>query len=156
VIPDHGFDVFPLEMLMMSPPSIDRISSVTAKASGEVTRRTRAAGCLERSWVLAVAVLLVGCGTGAVREIRIPVRQQATAIDRCREYLEAYARGEPVGSEVIGFPQLIEDAVRENAELGEMLGRGLRDIEASMARPRDVAVKARAVLESLPSRPSGG
>lgn len=99
-----------------------------------------------------VASACVGCGSGdVVKEVRIPVRQQVTAIQRCREYLEGYARGEPVGSEVIGFGQLIEDAERENAELGATIGRGLRDIESSMKRPQDVAAKARAILEALPA-----
>jgi hypothetical protein len=108
---------------------------------------------------LALATLAglacAGCGSGdVVREVRIPVRQPVTAIQRCREYLEGYARGEPVGSEVIGFQQLADEAAREDAEIGAAIARGMREIEASMKRPKEVAAKARAILEALPP-PSG-
>jgi hypothetical protein len=123
--------------------------------SGPITaaRRHPSRGRARRWWPLAafVGLLGAGCGPGdVVKEVRIPVRQQATTIQRCREYLEGYARGEPVGSEVIGFQQLIEEATREDAAVGELLGRGLREIEASLKRPQEVAVKAKAILESLP------
>jgi hypothetical protein len=101
--------------------------------------------------VVLVGLIGAGCGTGdVVKEVRIPVRNQATAIQRCRDYLEGYARGTPVGSEVIGFQQLIEEATREDAAVGETIGRGLREIEASLKRPQEIAAKAKAILELLP------
>lgn len=127
-----------------------------------VTRRPNTgdrppAGGGAAGWPLVAILGLFGAGCGpgdVVKEVRIPIRQQAGAIQRCREYLEGYASGTPVGSEVIGFQQLIDEAVREDAAVGEMIGRGLREIEASLKRPQEIAAKAKAILESLPTAPA--
>jgi len=105
--------------------------------------------------VLAVAIASTGCGPGdVVKEVRIPVRRQAGAIERCREYLQGYARGEPVGSEVIGFTQLADEATKEDPELGGRIARGLREIEASLKQPQTVAAKAKEILAALPPAPA--
>lgn len=128
--------------------------------SGDAGRSMRTALRRRGPWLLAVlagflVVACAGCGPGnVVKEVRIPVRERVGAIQRCRQYLEGYAGGKPVGSEVIGFTQLIDEATKEDAEVGAALGRGLREIEATLKQPQNVTAKAKAILESLPASPA--
>jgi hypothetical protein len=127
---------------------------------GDARRSTRTASHRRGPWLLAalagfLVIVCAGCSPGnVVKEVRIPVRERVGAIERCRQYLEGYARGEPVGSEVIGFTQLIDEATQEDAEVGAALGRGLREIEATLKQPQNVTAKAKAILESLPASPA--
>ena len=117
--------------------------------------RGRGTGFRNAWAALVIAIACAGCGPGnVVKEVRIPVRRQAGAIERCREYLEGYARGEPVGSEVIGFTQLAEEATKEDPELGGRIARGLREIEASLKQPQKAAAKAKEILAGLPPAPA--
>lgn len=70
-------------------------------------------------------------------------------LERAKQLLAAYARGEPVGSEVVGFDQIAEDAKRQDPRRGEIVERGLREIGGLMSRPGAIRDKAREILASL-------
>lgn len=96
------------------------------------------------------AVLFVaGCSQeGVVKERTIPVKQ-VSPIDKVKQLLEGYAKGEPVGSEIIGFGQMVEEAKKEDAAKGEIIAKGLKEIEGMMNRQSEVPAKAKEILAKL-------
>ena len=98
----------------------------------------------------AIAIVLTvapGCGSG-VQERVIPVKQE-TPITQVKNLLRGYTNGEPVGSEIIGFPSLREAVVAEDPEAGRILAEGLTEIEKIFRSPRKVPKVAQAILDRL-------
>lgn len=106
----------------------------------------RSAGCRFAALAAVGLVLAVasGCGSG-VKERVIPVKQE-TPITQVKNLLAGYAAGEPVGSEIIGFPSLRDAVVAEDPEIGGILAEGLTEIEKIFRQPRRVPKAAEAVL----------
>lgn len=96
----------------------------------------------------SVALSLIGCGSGGVREYSVPVSQPG-GLDRAKQLLEGYASGEPVGSEVIGFDEIGADAKKQDPKQGEIVERGLQEIGALMNRPAAIKEKAKQILSQL-------
>ena len=94
-----------------------------------------------------VLTVAPGCGVG-VQERVIPVKQE-TPITQVKNLLRGYTDGEPVGSEIIGFPSLREAVVAEDPEAGRILAEGLTEIEKIFRSPRKVPKVAQAILDRL-------
>ena len=92
-----------------------------------------------------------GCGSG-VKERVIPVKQE-TPIVQVKNLLAGYAAGEPVGSEIIGFPSLREAVVAEDQDIGGILAEGLTEIEKIFRQQRRVPKAAKAILARLAAEP---
>lgn len=102
----------------------------------ECVRWIKLSGVLR--WIATLLLgLAVGCGSG-VRERVIPVKQE-TPITQVKNLLQGYVAGEPVGSEIIGFPSLRDAVVAENPAVGGILAEGLTRIEKVFWQPRRVA-----------------
>ena len=91
--------------------------------------------------------LVAGCGSG-VRERVIPVKQE-TPITQVKNLLQGYAAGEPVGSEIIGFPSLRDAVVAENPAVGGILAEGLTRIEKVFQQSRRVAKISEEILAEV-------
>lgn len=96
-------------------------------------------------------LFLLGCGRSGIRERVIPVKQD-TAIQHVMRLLDGYANGEPMGSEIIGFPSLRDAVVAEDPDVGAILARGLSELESMMRRPGKVQGAAKKILAALPAR----
>lgn len=113
----------------------------------QTTRRQWMARALLSAGLTGLA--LAGCSQeGAVKERSIPVKQ-VSAVDKVKQLLEGYAKGQPVGSEIIGFNEMAEEAKKEDAAKGEIVAKGLKEIEGLMNRPSEVPAKAKEILAKL-------
>ena len=54
-----------------------------------------------------------------------------------------------MGSEIIGFGQMVEEAKKEDAAKGEIIAKGLKEIEGMMNRQSEVPAKAKEILAKL-------
>lgn len=118
--------------------------------NGRIVRGTNAAAKPVITGTIIGCLLFLGCGRSGVRERVIPVKQE-TAIQHVMGLLEGYANGEPMGSEIIGFPSLREAVVAEDPNVGAILARGLTELEAMMRRPGKVQGAAKKILAELPT-----
>ena len=94
---------------------------------------------------LAATVGLVGCnqGTPKVETYDVP---EADPVAEAKSILTNYANGMPVTSEVTGFPDLIARVKEKDPAKGEILEKGLKEIEANPASAR---AKANELLPKL-------
>jgi hypothetical protein len=95
------------------------------------------------AWALAAAP---GCGPpGRVKEETIDVKSQEP-VERAKKMLEQYAKGQPLGSEVSTFPQLIEEVRSANPDMGRVLEQGLKELQAMKTGH---AAKAREIIQKM-------
>lgn len=95
--------------------------------------------------LLGVAILVVGCEGG--RPPRdIPVSASNDPLEPARVALRRYAEGQPVASEVTSFPHMVSEVKKVDAVRGEILEKGLEDIQKN---PGQAQAKARVLLEKL-------
>ena len=108
-----------------------------------------------RDWILglllASTVAWVGCGSGHVEERTIK-SAQPVGIDLAKTLLQGYAEGKPVGSEVVGFEQIVEEAKQQDAEKAAILERGFGEIKGLMDSRSAVPNKAKEILAQLEGR----
>jgi len=69
----------------------------------------------------------VGCG--GVREESIQVKNADDPLATPRSILERYSQGQALGSEVAGFPKLVEDVKKTDPARGEVLAKGFEEIQ---------------------------
>jgi hypothetical protein len=86
---------------------------------------------------------VTGCGTPGEEQIKV---QQVDRLEEAKRLLQNYANGQPVTSEATSFPKLVEDVKKTDPAKGEILEKGLAEIQAS---PATAADKAKEVLSKL-------
>ncbi len=103
-----------------------------------------------RAWSRAVgcglAVWLAGCGPTGVKEQDIEVKASNDPLNEPRSVLKRYADGQPLGSEVTTFPYMVEQVKKADPQRGEVLEKGLADIQKS---PAERSAKAKELLKKL-------
>ena len=90
---------------------------------------------------------VVGCGGDRVKVEEIQVKEESALI-RAKNALENYAKGQPLGSEASAFDQLIRDVKKEDAAKGEILEKGLADLQKAKGQTAIMA-KAKELLNKL-------
>jgi hypothetical protein len=102
----------------------------------------------------AVAALAIaGCGpSGRVKEETIEVKENS-ALDQSKKYLEAYSKGQPLGSEASTYDSLVEEVRKTDAARADVLQKGFADIRK--APKGGVPAKAKEVLAQLAPRMTG-
>ena len=95
--------------------------------------------------VFALSTFAAGCNR-APREETIEVKPSNDPLEPARALLERYARGEPLGSEVTSFPQLVEDVRKVDPVRADILEKGLAEIQKN---PSARAAKAKELLKKL-------
>ena len=98
--------------------------------------------------VMVLLLLAAACG-GCSQPTRTEKTFQVEVLgplDQAKQLLRQYADGAPPGSEVTTYPQLIEGAKKADLQKGEILEKGLEDIQKS---PAGRAAKAKALLGQL-------
>jgi hypothetical protein len=96
---------------------------------------------------LVAAALLAGCNSGGVQEKVIVIEKKGDSLTPARTVLKRYADGQPMASEVTGFPKMIEDVRAAAPEKADVLEKGLKEIER--ASPAARAGLARSLLAKL-------
>jgi hypothetical protein len=91
-----------------------------------------------------------GCGLQGVKEHSVPVsKKEPVGIEMAKQLLEGYAKGQPVGSEFMRFATIGEDAKKQDPSKGEIVDRGLKEIEGLMNKPSAIPNKAKEILAQL-------
>lgn len=99
-----------------------------------------------RAAVVAVGLLaLVGCGDGGQR-IKTVEAPSVDPIAEAKAILNNYANGMPVTSEASEFPDLVARVKAKDPAKGDILEKGLADIQKSKSGVRE---KAKALLQKL-------
>jgi len=95
--------------------------------------------------VLALAVVGAGCRSGKVEDIE--VKPSNDPLQPARVALQRYVNGEPMGSEVTGFPAMVENVRKVDPQRADILEKGLAEIQK--APPGTRAVKAKDLLAKI-------
>jgi hypothetical protein len=90
---------------------------------------------------------VVGCGGGGVPEQDIEVKASNDPLHQPRQILERYAEGQPLGSEVTGFPAMVAEVRKTDPQRADVLEKGLEEIQK--ATPAERPAKAKELLEKL-------
>ncbi len=105
-----------------------------------------------RQWILgsllATSSIVLGCGSGGVEQRTIK-SNQPVGLELAKNLLQGYAEGKPVGGEVGGFPQIVEEAKQQDAAKAEILARGFGEIQQLMNKPAAIPAKAKEILGQL-------
>src|SRR5205085_11205418 len=95
---------------------------------------------------LLVVVVLFGCGSSGMPEVKsYPVKATAP-LDEAKALLQNYANGQPMASEAASFPDLVERVRQTDPQKADILAKGLADMEKSKT---NIAGKAKALLQKL-------
>jgi hypothetical protein len=95
---------------------------------------------------LLLSGLIIGCGSASdVKPKQVQVKVVGP-FDQAKALLTNYANGNAVGSESTGFGELIESAKKEDPAKGDILEKGLKEIEKSKASPK---AKAKELMTKL-------
>lgn len=97
-------------------------------------------------FLVAAGLLPAGCGS-SLKEEEIPVKAANDPLFEPRSILKRYAEGQPLGSEVEGFPALVENVRKVDPERADILKKGLDEIVKAPASAR--AGKAKALQAKL-------
>lgn len=95
---------------------------------------------------LAFLVLpLCGCGpqtsqTEKTYQVKIP-----QGIEKAKQLLQAYAKGQPVGSEAESFPTIVEEVRQSDPAKADVLAKGFEDLKSSPSPKK----KAEELLKEL-------
>jgi hypothetical protein len=99
------------------------------------------------SLVVALGLLAgVGCTPRAPGEKDIEVKAP-DPLAEAHTILKRYADGQPMGSEAASFPKLVEDVKAKDAKKGEILEKGLDELQK--APPGARQGKAKELLKKL-------
>jgi hypothetical protein len=90
-----------------------------------------------------VCGLPLGCGP-SVKQKDIPI-EAPSQLEQAKQYLQNYANGQPLGSEVTAFPDLVEQLRKSDPAKAEILDKGFKDLQAG----GNLAAKAKALLTKL-------
>jgi len=98
---------------------------------------------MSRFGSLCVALGLVtgaGCTPRAEGEREIEVKE-VDQLAEARTILQRYANGQPMSSEAMSFPKLVEDVKAKDAKKGEILEKGLDELQKAPASARQAKAK---------------
>jgi hypothetical protein len=98
--------------------------------------------------LLGLAVMLMalaGC-VGSVKEETIEVKAANDPLHEPRLILERYAAGQPLGSEVMSYPNLVANVRKVDPPRADILEKGLADIQKA---PASRSAKAKELLKQL-------
>jgi hypothetical protein len=98
--------------------------------------------CVACSWLCLAAA---GCGPSNVPKERA-IQVARDPLQDVRSFLEGYAQGQAVGSEVELFPKLVEEIRKTDADKAAVLESGLTDMLKSPASGR---ARAKKLLDEL-------
>ncbi len=94
--------------------------------------------------ILVLSLFLMGCGSDRpVESIQI---KTVSKLEEAKSLLSNYAKGNPLGSEAVTFPRLIEEVKKENPERGAILEKGLNELQKMKG---NIAGKAKELLTKL-------
>ena len=96
---------------------------------------------------LCGSLALMGCGPGGLKEEVIEVKAANDPLHMPRSILQRYADGQKLGSEVTGFPAMIEAVRKVDKDRAEILEAGLKEIETGP--PGQLRAKAKELLAKL-------
>jgi len=134
-------------MIDAMPPDAVPQSRASRGARPALRFATLPRGLVRLGVLLAAVAAAEGCG-GGYREKVIPAKE-FTPLERARQMLERYAKGEPVGSDFMGFELLKEELASTSPERAAVIGEALTAIEKAMRRPAEVQAIARKTLAEL-------
>ena len=96
--------------------------------------------------ILLVAVMTVaGCSSGRVKEKTVELHM-TQGLERAKEYLQNYAKGDPIGSEASLFGQLVDEVRKTDPAKADILEKGFADLQKSKS---GLAPKAKELLSKL-------
>lgn len=95
---------------------------------------------------LVIAGLAGGCGNGKAPVRTYTIAKAPDPLDEVRALLKRYADGQPVGSEVTSYGDLVARVRVEDGARADVLEAGL---EAIAANPRTAVSQARQLLERI-------
>lgn len=101
-----------------------------------------------RAW-LRVGILfmalfgLCGCGLGGKGTVEV---KSQSGLEKARVILNDYAQGVPMGSEVMNFPEIVEEVRQSDPQKATILEKGFADLKRS---PSNRSSKARELLKQL-------
>jgi hypothetical protein len=100
----------------------------------------------------ALALAPVGCGpVGKVEQQDIEVKPNS-GLEQAKALLGNYAKGQPLGSEVTSFPNIVEEVRKADPTRADILEKGFAELQ----KPKvNVAAKAKDLLKQLEPRPNG-
>lgn len=106
---------------------------------------------MARTWyalgvLLLALIVIVGCNPSGIKVESYKPAKPPAAVEQAKQLLQQYANGGPLGSEVTGYPQLIERVKKEDSPKGEILEKGLAEIQKA---PATRVEKAKALLKQL-------
>ena len=96
--------------------------------------------------ILTVAIFLTGCSGSAPAEKTVQA-QNPQGLAEAKAVLDRYAKGAPMTSEVANFPTLIAEVKKEDPAKGDILEKGLADLQK--AHKSELPAKAKALLSKL-------
>jgi hypothetical protein len=90
-------------------------------------------------------MLPAGCSQPSWEERTYEIRE-ISPLDQARQLLEGYAGGQPLGSEVDSYPDLVSRLREVDPAKADVLEQGLEELSQSSG---SLQVKAKALLEKL-------
>ena len=78
-----------------------------------------------------VAVPLCGCGPQTSQTEKTYQVQIPQGIDKAKQLLQAYAEGQPLGSEAEGFSTIVEEVRKTDPDKAEILAKGFEDLKTA-------------------------
>ena len=106
-----------------------------------MTRAWRPLGAL----LMALAVL-PGCGSSDLPAVKTYEVKIPTGLEQAKRLLEQYAQGQPLGSEVTNYPQILEEVKKTDPQKAAVLEKGFADLQQAGPALR---AKAQALLQQL-------
>lgn len=100
--------------------------------------------------LLFLIVLMVqGCGgDNSSQRLVVPTISEQEALDRCKAYLQRYAEGQPMGSELADIDR-VYDSLKNQPEKVQILKTGLEELASLSAKPSAFKQKAQEILKQL-------
>ena len=95
----------------------------------------------------ALFVTLTGCGDGRVKVQDVEVKAPASAIDQAVNFLDRYAKGQPMGSEATQFEDILSQIRNTDSKKAEMLEKGFNEMKT--ASRDQLKAKATALIKQI-------
>ncbi len=89
--------------------------------------------------LFTVALSIVGCGGGNVPQRKTVEVPMPSGLERAKMLLQNYAEGQPLGSEVSTFPQILEEVRKSAPDKAAILEKGFTDLQSQPAKSQQIA-----------------